>query len=293
MRRALTFIIIIAAAASLASCSKLLEPLYIHLPGTEWVYELNGKRAYIHFDLDGTACVLQKDLTTGAIQENHGTYSCDGHRANISCKDGTEFNLIRTYFNLKNSKNKDMGRLTVQKPSQREQSVWVGVNDGDLYVYYFPDEEHLTLASFVVTGYQEGVPLSWEVQNVPFTPGEYTWTVGDNTAWLFSDIMLLDKRWHVTFPEPEGTGGDADLVGTFWYYTLGTSSSPGLMLFDTDHSFARVQIYSGTQIIFERGTYTLNGNTLSATLNGKTDICTVSSGAESFHFMERTYKRIN
>lgn len=290
MRRALTFIIIIAAAASLASCSKLLEPLYIHLPGTEWVYELNGKRAYIHFDLDGTACVLQKDLTTGAIQENHGTYSCDGHRANISCKDGTEFNLIRTYFNLKNSKNKDMGRLTVQKPSQREQSVWVGVNDGDLYVYYFPDEEHLTLASFVVTGYQEGVPLSWEVQNVPFTPGEYTWTVGDNTAWLFSDIMLLDKRWHVTFPEPEGSG-DSALAGSIWYSLEGSSTSPGLVVFDTGHSFSRVQVYSSTQILYDKGTYTLSGNTINLTLNGKQDNCTVSG--DMFRFMERRYKRLN
>lgn len=291
MRRALTFIIIIAAAASLASCSKLLEPLYIHLPGTEWVYELNGKRAYIHFDLDGTACVLQKDLATGAIQENHGTYSCDGHRATISCEDGTAFNLIRTFTNLKNSKNKDMGRLTVQKPSQREQSVWVGVNDGDLYVYYFPNEDQLTLASFVVTKYEEGVPMSWEVKDMPFTAGNYIWTVDGNTAWLFSDIMLLDNRWHVTFPEPEGSG-NSDLVGSIWYYMGGTSTSPGLLIFDTGHSFSRVQIYSGTQMIFDRGVYALNGDTLTMTLNGKSDNCTIS-GENTFHFMERTYKRLN
>ena len=239
MRRALTFIII-ATAAALCSCSKILEPLYIHLPGTEWVYELNGKRAYIHFDLDGTACVLQKDLTTGAMQENHGTYTCDGHRATLSCEDGTVFNLIRTYTNLKNSKNKKMSRLPLQAPSERPYSVWVGVDSGDLYVYYFPDEERLSLASFVVTAYQEGIPLSWEVKDVPFTDGGRTWNLGDRTAWVFSDVMLVDKRWHVTFPRPEGSG-DSALAGSIWYSLEGSSTSPGLVVFDTGHSFSRVQ----------------------------------------------------
>lgn len=290
MRRALTFIIIIATAVAFNSCSKLLEPLYIHLPGTEWVYELNGKRAYIHFDLDGTACVLQKDLATGAMQENHGTYTCDGHRATLSCEDGTVFNLIRTYTNLKNSKNKNMSRLPLQAPSERPYSVWVGVDSGDLYVYYFPDEERLSLASFVVTAYQEGVPLSWEVKDVPFTDGGRTWNLGDRTAWVFSDVMLVDKRWHVTFSRPEGSG-DSALAGSIWYSLEGSSTSPGLVVFDTGHSFSRVQVYSSTQILYDKGTYTLSGNTINLTLNGKQDNCTVSG--DMFRFMERRYKRLN
>ena len=291
MRKTLTYLILFTASLFFSSCSKLLEPLYVHLPGTEWVYELNGKRAYIHFDQDGTASVLQKDLETGAVQENNGTYTCDGHNADISCPDGTTFNLIRTFSHLKNSKNRNMTRLSPQMPTTLDKSLWVGVDRGDLYVYYFPSGNEVTRATFIVTGYAEGVPLSWERKTSPITLSSYAVTFDGKTAWLFSEVMLLDKRWHVTFPEPLGSGNES-LAGSMWYYSQGTSSSPGIVIFDTGHSFSRVQIYSGTQMTFERGTYTMEGNSITMTLSGKSDNCTISAD-NTFRFMERTYKRLD
>lgn len=286
-------ILAIAFAASLffSSCSKLLEPLYVHLPGTEWVYELNGKRAYVHFDPDGTACVLQKDLLEGAVQENHGTYVCDGHRADILCSDGTTFNLIRTFTHLKNSKNKNMTRLSPQAPQKYDNLLWVGVDAGDLYVYYSGEEGKLTCVTFIVTEYVEGSPLSWEVKEVPYTVAGPALNVEGKTIWLFSEVMLADKRWHVTFPQPSGSGS-SELEGSLWYYTQGKRDSPGLLVFDTGHSFSRIQVYSGTQLLFERGTYSLNGNTISMKLNGTLDACTISAD-NTFRFMERQYKRLD
>lgn len=271
------------------SCGKLLEPLYIHLPGTEWTYELNGVQAYVHFDHDGSACVLQRELSTGYVQENSGTYISDGHNAIISCPDGTTFKMIRTFSHLKNSKNKNMSRISLRHYDSIDGMLWAGVDKGDLYVYFVPDGEHFFRASFVVTKYEEGVPLKWELETIPYTLSQYTFDCAGETAWLFSDLMLTDRRWHVYFPS-QAAAGTSDLAGSLWYFAGGTANTPGLLVFDSGSSFVRIQVSSEIQFSYERGSYTSSGNSIVMTLNGMDDNCTISN--DSFKFMERRYQRL-
>ena len=272
------------------SCGKLLEPLYVHLPGTEWVYEQEGKRAYISFGHDDSATVLQKDLTNGAVQQNQGTYVADGHSVVISCTDGTSFKLIRTFTNMKNSKNKNMSRIFPSSPSILAGTVWAGVDMSDLYIYFFEDEENLVKTAFTVTQYEEGVPYGWNKETLPYTRASGTVTADGKTGWLFSDALLTDGIWHVTFPALSGSG-NSDLAGTVWYNLNGTSTSAGIIIFNTGFSFIRVQVVnSKTQFLFEQGTYTKNGAVVTMTLNGIQDNCTIQSDG-SFRFMERRYSQ--
>lgn len=274
------------------SCGKLLEPLYVHLPGTNWYYELGGKRAFVHFSDDGKATVLQKDDATGAVQENNGTYTAQGHNVDIYGADGTTFNLTRTFSNMKNSKNKNMTRFYPVSYDNLAGKVWAGVDMADVYVYYFKDGENLIRSAFTVTQYEEGVPYGWARQTIPYTLNGSSFTAGDKTGWLYSEVMLIDGRWHVCYPAPSGGSGSSELAGTVWFNKGGTSTSAGLLVFDSGYTFTRIQVAtSRTQFLFNRGTYTQEGNVLKMNLDGMLDVSTISGN--TFRFMERTYEILN
>ena len=273
------------------SCGKLLEPLYIYLPGTEWYYELDGKHAFVHFGHDGQASVIQKNLSSGATQENYGEYEADGSHVYINCTDGTSFKLIRTFSHMKNSKSKNMTRIYPASYSSVAGTVWMGVDMSDLYIYYFKDENTLLRAAFTVTMYEEGVPYGWNLETLPYTLDGTTFTAGEYTGWLFSETLFADNRWHATYPAPAGSG-TSDIAGTIWSCVNGSSSSAGAVIFDSGYSFTRVQVVnSKTQFLVERGTYTKNGAVVTMTLNGKQDNCTING--ERFTFMERTYATLH
>ncbi|MBR4774477.1 MAG: hypothetical protein IK008_00045 [Bacteroidales bacterium] len=274
------------------SCGRLLEPLYIYLPGTNWYYEQDGKHAFVNFSDDGKATVLQKAIATGSVMENNGTYTADGHNVDIFGADGTTFNLTRTFSHMKNSKNKNMTRFFPQSYENLAGMVWAGVDMADLYVYYFKDGENLVRSAFTVTQYEEGVPYGWTSETIPYKLNGTTFTAGGKTGWLYSEVMLVDGRWHVYYPAPEGGSGSSVLAGTVWFYKGGTSTTAGLLVFDSGYSFTRIQVASSrTQFLMNRGTYTQEGDVLKMKLDGLTDVCTISGN--TFRFMERLYERLN
>lgn len=275
-----------------SSCGKLLDPLYVQLPGTNWYYELDGKRAFINFSDDGKASVLQKEPSSGLAHEINGEYTVAGHNVDIFGSDGTTFNLTRTFSHMKNSKNKNMTRFFPQSYDNLAGKVWAGVDRADLYVYYFKDGENLVRSSFTVTQYEEGVPYGWTKKTIPYTLNGNTFTSEGKTGWLYSEVMLLDGRWHTCFPAPSGGSGSAEMAGTVWIFKGGTSTSAGLLVFDSGYSFTRIQMAStSTAFLMNRGTYTQEGNVLKMNLDGLQDVCTVSGN--TFRFMERTYGLLN
>lgn len=287
--RAITAFAILLFAVS---CGRILEPLYIHLPGTEWVYEQDGKRAFVSFGHNGDASVLQKTILTGQIQQNQGEYVADGHSVVITCPDGTSFKLIRTFGNMKNSKNKNMSRYYPTSYDNVAGKVWAGVNMSDLFIYYFKDGENLVRASFTVTQYEEGVPYGWKVETIPYTLNGYSFTADGKTGWLYSEMLFADGIWHTTYPTPSGGSGVSDLAGSVWVNRNGGSTTAGILVFDSGYNFTRVQVLaSKTQYTIDRGTFTQNGNVLTMKLGDIQDVCTITGN--TFHFMERTYGREN
>ena len=281
-------LVIVLVLLGFTSCGKLLEPLYVHLPGTNWYYEQDGKRAFVHFEDNGKASVLQKTIITGAVQQNQGDYVADGHSVVITCPDGTTFKLIRTFSNMKTSKNKNMTRFFPVSYDGVAGKVWAGVDMADLYVYYFKDGENLVSAKFTVTQYEEGVPYGWKIENIPYKLNGCTFTAGGKTGWLYSELLFADGIWHTNYPTPSGGSGSADLAGTVWVNRNGTSTSAGILIFDSGYSFTRVQVWnSKTQFMVERGTYTKEGNILNMKLDEMKDVCTITGN--TFRFMERTY----
>ena len=104
--------------------------------------------------------------------------------------------------------------------------------------------------------------------------------------------MLIDGRWHVCYPAPSGGSGSSGLAGTVWFNKGGTSTSAGLLVFDSGYTFTRIQVAtSRTQFLFNRGTYTQEGNVLKMNLDGMLDVSTISGN--TFRFMERTYEILN
>ena len=274
------------------SCGKLLEPLYVRLPGTNWYYEQDGKRAFVQFVDEGKASVLQKTIITGQVQQNQGDYVADGHSVVITCPDGTTFKLIRTFSNMKTSKNKNMTRFFPVSYDSVAGKVWAGVDMSDVYIYYFKDGENLVRATFTVTQYEEGVPYGWKVETIPYTLNGCTFTVGGKTGWLYSEMLSADGKWHTNYPTPSGGSGTSDLAGSVWVNRSGGSNTAGILIFDSGYNFTRIQVLN-SKIYFsiDRGTFTQNGNVLTMKLDGLQDVCTITGN--TFHFMERTYGREN
>lgn len=274
MKRLLLLVLILLG---FSSCRKILEPLYIRIPGTNWSYELDGKRAFIQFSYDDKATVLQVDLSNGAVQENNGTYTTLGHRVDIVGEDGTTFNLTRTFSHLKNSKDKNMTRFFPVSHSSLAGTVWAGMDMADMSIYYFKDEENLRKAVF---------SNGWTVHTLPYTLNGGTFTVDGETGWLYSEVLSMDGMWHVSFPAPGGEGESAEMAGTLWIHRAGALA--GAIVFDSGHSFTFVQAAADNRFIVERGTYSKSGDVLTMRMMDQQSTCTVSGG--TFSFMGLTYK---
>ena len=280
-------ILVTAGLLFAVSCGKLLEPLYVHLPGTSWFYEQDGIRAYVHFGDDVNASVLQKTVTPGTVQQNNGSYVAGGHNVVVTCPDGTEFKFIRTFSHLKTKDSKNMSRYSPQSYNTVEGKVWAGLNAADLFICFFKDGENLVRAGFTVAQYEEGVPFGWKTETIPYTLNGSSFTAVGETGWLYSEMLFADGIWYTTYPTPDGSGA-SDLAGSVWVNRNGGDSSAGLIVFDSGYSFTRVQASNtGNQYRLERGTYTREGDVITMKMNGAQEDCSLSGN--TFRFLGLTY----
>lgn len=272
----------VLAFLTVISCK--MEFLRIRISGTTWSQEKGDVRAFVHFDENGRATVLQRDNASGAVQVSHGTYSADGHAVIILTDEGSSLKLVRTFSHLKSSTNKNFYSIYPEEYQSISQSIWASMKQDDFRMYFFkPDGKALQLV-FKNARHEEGVPYGWEKTEEAYNlTGSYL-AVGNGSATLFPEVMLKDDIWYMHCPSGEDKGTSA-VNGTVWTYQ--TNGFPGIILFNTNGSFTRILVSSRILFQISQGSYTQSGNTLSMTLDGKTETCEIVGGV--FTFMEKTY----
>lgn len=276
---------IAALITLLAAVSCKLDFLYVSLPNTSWVYELEQQRAFVHFGADADVCILQRSSENGAVQFINGTYTADGHAVDILDEaGGSKTRLIRTFSHLKNSKSKNFSSFRPQDYESLENCVWTSIKQDNFRLIYCMADGRAKEATYANVRHEEGVPFGWEQTSALYSVTGSHLVIGRESATLFPEVMLMDDVWFMHFPV-NGDKGEAAVKGSLW--TLQTSGYPGIIVFDTNSSFTRVLL--GSRVLYQvsRGTYSQNGNVLTMTLDGKTESCQI--GGDKFTFLGKTY----
>lgn len=276
---------IVFVLAFLAAVSCKMEFLRIRISGTTWSQEKDDVRAFVHFDENGRATVLQRDKASGVVQVSHGTYSADGHAVIIQTDEGSSLKMVRTFSHLKSSStNRNFSSLYPEEYQSVSQSILASMKQDDFRMYYFkPDGNALQLV-FKNARHEEGIPYGWEKTEEAYTLTGSNLTFGNENAILFPEVMLKDDIWYKYFPSGEDKGTSA-VSGTVWTYQ--TDSFPGVIVFNNNGSFTRILVSSRILFQFSQGSYSQSENTLTMTLDGKTETCKIVGGV--FTFMEKTY----
>jgi len=275
---------IAALITLLTAVSCNIDFLYISLPNTSWVYELNDQRAFVHFGTNERATIVQRSTENGAVQYNNGTYTADGHAVDILSDEGTSNRLVRTFSHLKNSKNKNFSSFRPQDYESLENCVWTTIKQDNFRLIYCMSDGHAKEATFSNVRHAEGLPYGWEQTTKYYSQTGSHVAIGQEVGTLFPEVMLMDDVWFMHFPVNEDKGTSA-VKGSFWTYE--SSGYPGIILFDTNSSFTRVLLSSRVLYQVMRGTYTQDGNVLTMTLDGKTESCQIIDN--TFTYLERTY----
>lgn len=276
---------IAALITLLAAVSCKLDFLYVSLPNTSWVYELEQQRAFVHFGADADVCILQRSSENGAVQFINGTYTADGHAVDILDEaGGSKTRLIRTFSHLKNSKSKNFSSFRPQDYESLENCVWTSLKRDNFRLIYCMADGRAKEATYANVRHEEGVPFGWEQTSALYSVTGSHLVIGRESATLFPEVMLMDDVWFMHFPV-NGDKGEAAVKGSLW--TLQTSGYPGIIVFDTNSSFTRVLL--GSRVLYQvsRGTYSQNGNVLTMTIDGKTESCQI--GGDKFTFLGKTY----
>ena len=275
---------IAALITLLAAVSCKFDFLYVSLPNTSWVYELNDQKAFIHFSPNGRATILQRSSKNGAVQFTNGTYTASGHAVDVLGDDGTSHRLIRTFSHLKNSKSKNFSTYRPQDYESLENCVWTSIKQDNFRLIYCMADGRAKEATYANVRHEEGVPFGWEQTSALYSVTGSHLVIGRESATLFPEVMLMDDVWFM-HSSVNGDKGEAAVKGSLW--TLQTSGYPGIIVFDTNSSFTRVLL--GSRVLYQvsRGTYSQNGNVLTMTLDGKTESCQI--GGDKFTFLGKTY----
>lgn len=275
---------IVFAAVLLVAVSCNIDWVYIQVPNTNWTITQDEQQAFVHFGAGDRCCILQRSNVNGAVQFINGTYLADGHAVDVLSDEGSSNRLIRTFSHLKNSKNKNFSTFKPQDYENVDNTVWTSLKQDNFRILYFSDDGRMTAAGFDNVRHEEGVPYGWYQKGTTYTHSGNHVGFGQESGTLFPEVMLVEDVWFMHFPVGENTGTSA-LKGTLWTYE--TTSYPGIIIFDSNSSFTRVLVASRILYQVSRGTYTLKGNTITMTLDGKTEECLVAN--DRFTFMERTY----
>ena len=285
MRSIFRTILVLASLLVLFSCSKLLDPLYISIPNTNWCYEKDNQRAFVHFGTNEKASIVQRRSTDGVVQFLNGTFSVDGHAVDILSDEGSSNRLVRTFSHLKNSSNKNLSRFGTQDYANLTNTVWVNIRKDVFRLYYFKADGKVMQARFDNVTHQEGVPYGWFLSESDYSQAGSNVSMGTESGFLFSEVMLVDDTWFMHFPVNEDSGSSA-LTGSIWTYETG--GYPGLIIFDTNSSFTRVLLASRIICQVSRGTYSQSDNVVTLTLDGKTEDCIIAD--DQFTFLEKKFR---
>lgn len=275
---------IAALITLLAAVSCKLDFLYVSLPNTSWVYELNDQKAFVHFSPNGRATIMQYNYGNNAVQFTNGTYTASGHAVDVLGDDGTSHRLIRTFSHLKNSKSKNFSTYRPQDCQSLENCVWTSIKQDNFRLIYCMADGRAKEATFSNVNHAEGIPYGWEQTSALYSAtGSYV-AIGREGGVLFPELMLLDDVWFMHLPVG-GDQGTSAVKGSLWTYQ--SSGYPGIIVFDTNSSFTRVLL--GSRVLYQvsRGTYSQNGNVLTMTLDGKTESCEIKG--DKFTFLGKTY----
>jgi len=275
--------IALLAVLSCALSCQLLEDLYVRLPNTSWTLEVDSQRAFVYFS-DERSSVLQRNISTGAVQVLNGSYSAEGHAAVVSGDNGNSVKFIRTFSHLKSSGNKNFSSLRTKTVQTLDNTLFLTLEKNNFHVLYFNPSGDVRKASFKNVVREEGVPYGWEGTTMPFQVSGSQVSWGEERGVLFPEVMLVDDVWYFHYPINQDEG-NSRLCGTMWTYR--TNGYPGILVFDTNSSFTRILLSSNVLCYVFRGTYSLEGDVLTMTLDGKQERCPL--GTDSFTFMEKTY----
>lgn len=270
---------------SLTSCHK--DFLRVSLLGHSWKIVVDDQFAYAHFFNENCAATLQTNTSTGANQIVHGTYETDGHRVDITGENSINTSLVRTFSNLKNSRNKNFSTVQPARFTSMEGSVWSTIQAGDYRMLFFHPDGQVTRATFDNVSRKEGVPYGWSREELSYTLDGGHLTIGDQLFTLYPEIMASNSTAYLIDGYPVIAAGSSSLSGSFW--TCQTGSYPGYIVFVTGQRLVRVLLANASQYVHDTGSYTLAGNKLSVTIGDAQETVTISGGA--FTLFERTYKR--
>ncbi len=285
MRSIFRTILVLASLLVLFSCRKLLDPLYISIPNTNWSLEQADQRAFVHFDTNGRATILQRSSSNGAVQFLNGTFSVKGHAVDVLTDEGSSHRFTRTFSHLKNSSNKNFSSFGSKDYDNLINTVWVSIKQDVFRLLYFKADGKVMQARFDNVTHQEGVPYGWFVEETAYSHTGSNVSMGTESGILFPEVMLVEDTWFMHFPVNEDSGSSA-LNGSIWTYETG--GYPGLILFDTNSCFTRVLLSSRTICQISQGTYTPSGAHVTMTVDGKTEDCIIAD--DQFTFLEKTFR---
>lgn len=284
------YLIIITAVLLSVSCKKMMEPVRVQMPGTYWLYSTEDQTARVAFPDDVHVSVLQWDLATGTCQAQHGTYTTDGHRVEVTGENWDDILFVRTFTHLKNSKtNKNLTPLSTVSHDNLAGSVWTTMVNDNLNIVFFDHDGTCLDASFPNANHKEGYPYGWEWARKDYSLSGSQLMVGTGIkATLFDDFMLVDTLAVLrSAPSVEAQATSA-LSGTVWTYD--TAAFPGLIVFTSGNTFTRILAASRINYQFLNGTYQLSGTELTMTAGDVKETCQLS--ADRFTFFEKDYVKV-
>lgn len=274
---------VVAALLCVLSCR--MDFLYVQVPDTSWNITKDDQRAFVHFSQE-RASLLQRENSSGLVKVLHGDYSTRGHVINISVDNADNVKITRTFSHLKNASNKNYSPFWPEACSL-EQTVWHTLYRDSLRILYFRNGA-VHRYSFSNVERREGIPSVWSKDRSSYSVAGNQVSMGDDTATLFPEVMLVGDHWYMHFVQPMESGCN-EMTGSLW--TLQGGGYPGCILFDSNSTFTRISLISNVLYQADRGTYSRSGDVLTLTLGDVTQECPVSG--DSFEFLDKTYEIFN
>lgn len=264
---------VMAVLLCVLSCS--LESLYVQVPDTSWNIEIGDNRAFVHFS-QTRASLLQRDKSSGSVTVKNGDYSAKGHAINIALDHGGTQKITRTFSHLKNATSKNYSSFWPESCAL-DNTVWHTIYKDSLRILYFRDG----------TVHRFSFADNIEKESFPYSVSGNQVSLGQETATLYPEVMLVKDHWYMHFVQPQD-GGSGEMAGSMW--TLQSASYPGCILFDSGSTFTHIVVTDRVFYEVTQGTYSRNGDKLTLTEGDTTEECPISG--DSFAFQGKTYENL-
>ncbi len=285
-RKFYVFALIILAVTS---CGK--NGLYINVANSLWEIHTETQIGFVGFLGEDCASTIQTDFTQGYTQVMNGTYTVDGHAVDIAPYVGTGNRLVRTFSHLKNSRNKNLTRLSPDAPENLEGSVWVVLEKANLHFVHFRADGKVIGGYYPNVVRQEGHSYGWNwgASSYSLSDNRLSMGTGNGGTLYHKDLLALDEfcvPCASTLKGKYSTSGA--LAGTVWAYQ--SSGYPGFIIFTSDTEFTRILVMSNVIFGTLSGTYELKGNSLVMDTEELHETCNIAG--DQFVYLEKTYKLV-